>query len=175
MEQLLAYRAREESLKPWLEEQIINDLYVADLKLSLRRDMAKVWSVRDEDPMEAAATIVVVEGWCLRHLIYLKGQRWSTLNCKWTASLNEALRFLHIGQLVNNGLFKKWVKGHRHDFEHNITSWKMSFFEEFHRPGIRLKKLLRSGQNSDAECGSGSGRSTISDIYAYVACVCVDR
>ena len=121
MGRLLAYIAREESLKPWLEEQFISDLYAADLKLGLRRDMAKVWSMSDEDPMEAAATIVVVEGWCLRHLIYLKSQRWSKLNCKWTASLNEALRFLHMGQLVINGLFKKWVKGQRRDLEYNIT------------------------------------------------------
>ena len=97
VERLLAYLAREESLKPWLEEQFMSDLYAADLKLGMRRDMAKVWSVRDEDPMEAAATIVVVEGWCLRHLVFLKGQRWSQQNVKWTASLLEALRFLHIG------------------------------------------------------------------------------
>ena len=115
MEPLLVYIDREESLKLWLEEQLVNELYEADLKLGLRRDMAKVWSVSDEDPIEAAATIVLVEGWCLRHLIYLEGQRWSQLNCKWIASLYEALRFLHIGQLVNNGLFKKWVKEQRRD------------------------------------------------------------
>ena len=91
--------------------------------------MATVWSVRDEDLMEAAATIVVFEGWCLRHLIYLKGQRWSTQNCKWTTSLNEALRFLHIGQLFNNGVFKKWVKGHLCDLEHKFMSWYTAFCE----------------------------------------------
>ena len=90
--------------------------------------MAKVWNLSDEDPMEAAATIMVVEGWCLRHLIHLKGQKWSQLNCKWTASLHEALRFLHIGQLVNNSLFKKWVKGQRRDIEYNITSGTTAFF-----------------------------------------------
>ena len=37
-------------------------LYQADLKLGLRQDMVKVWVVRVEDPMEAAATIVAVEG-----------------------------------------------------------------------------------------------------------------
>ena len=61
-------------------------MYAADLKLDLRWDMTKVWSMSDEDLMEPAATIVAVEGWCLRHLICLKGQKWSQLNCKWTAS-----------------------------------------------------------------------------------------
>ena len=93
-----AYLDHEESLKPWLEEQFVSDIYAADLKLGLCRDMAKVWSVREEDPMEAAATIVAMEGWCLRHIIYLKGQQWSQLNCTSTASLFEALHFMHIGQ-----------------------------------------------------------------------------
>ena len=94
MEQFLAYLIHEDSLKPWLEEQFVSDMNAANLKLSLRRGMATVWGVRDEAPMEAAATIVAVEGWCLRRLIYIKGQRLSQLNCKWTASLHEALRFL---------------------------------------------------------------------------------
>ena len=38
MGQYLAYPYREESLKPWLEEQFISDLYAADLKLGLRRE-----------------------------------------------------------------------------------------------------------------------------------------
>ena len=42
VERLLAYLSRKESLKPSLEEQFISDLYVADLKLGLRRDMVKV-------------------------------------------------------------------------------------------------------------------------------------
>ena len=75
MQPLLVYIDREVSRKPWLEEQFFNDLYDTDLKLGLRRDMTKVWSISDEDPKEAAATIVLVDGWRLRHLIYLKGQR----------------------------------------------------------------------------------------------------
>ena len=86
MERFLAYLAREKIFKPRLEEQFVSDLHAADLKLGLRRNMAKVWSVSDDDPMEASATIVVVEGWCHSHLIYLKGQSWSKLNCIWTAS-----------------------------------------------------------------------------------------
>ena len=62
MEQTLAFLAREESLNPWLEEQFTSSLYAADLKLGLRRDMAKVWSVSNEEPLEATATIVLVEG-----------------------------------------------------------------------------------------------------------------
>ena len=61
MERFLAYLVHEESLKPWWGEHYVNDLYAADLKLGCHRDMTKVWSVRDEDPMEAAATIVAVE------------------------------------------------------------------------------------------------------------------
>ena len=99
IEQFLAYLSREESLKPWLEEQFVSDLYAADLNPGLRRDMAKIGSVSEEVPMAAAATIVVVEGWCLRHLIFLQGQRWSQRNCNWIASL--------IRHLVNNGLLKK--------------------------------------------------------------------
>ena len=92
--------------------------------------------------MEAAATIGIVEGWCPRHFIYLKGQRSAPLNCTWTASLHEALHLLHIGQLVNNWLFKKWVKGQHCDLEHNITSWTTAFFEEFHHPRISLGKVV---------------------------------
>ena len=44
MERLLANLARYESLTPWLEEQFVSGIYAADLKLGLRRDMAKVWS-----------------------------------------------------------------------------------------------------------------------------------
>ena len=105
-----------------MEEQFISSMYAADLKLGLRRDMEKVWSVSDKDPMMAAATIVVVEGWCLRHLILLKGQRWSQRNCNWAASLLKFLRLLHIGHLVNNGLFKTWVNNQLNDIEYKITS-----------------------------------------------------
>ena len=71
-ERLLAFLEQEGSLKPWLEEHFVRDLNAADFKL-LRRDMAKVWSESDEDPMAAADTIVVVEDWCFRHLIFLQG------------------------------------------------------------------------------------------------------
>ena len=89
MERFQAYVAHQESLKPWLKEQFISSLYAAYLTLGLRRDIAKVWSVSDEAPMAAAATIVVVEGWYLCHLIFLKGQRWSQRTCNWIASLDE--------------------------------------------------------------------------------------
>ena len=52
------------------------------------------------------------------------------------------MRFLHIGQPVNNGLFKKWVRGQRRDLEYNIPSWTTAFLEEFHRPGISLEKVV---------------------------------
>ena len=52
------------------------------------------------------------------------------------------MRFLHIGQLLNNGLFKKWVNGQLNDFEYNFMSWNTAFFEEFHRPGISLEKVV---------------------------------
>ena len=79
-EQFIAYLARNEIQKPWMDEQFVCDLYAADLKLGLHRGMAKVWSGKEEGPMEAAATLVAVEGWCLHCLIFLKGRKWSQLN-----------------------------------------------------------------------------------------------
>ena len=38
---------------------------------------------------------------------------------------------MHIGQLVNNGLFKKWIYGKFYDLEYDIASWKTSFFRTF--------------------------------------------
>ena len=59
MELNLTYLAREESLKPLLEEQFTSSLYAADPKLGLCRDLAKVWNVSDEDPVAATTTIAV--------------------------------------------------------------------------------------------------------------------
>ena len=125
--------------------------------------------------MGAAATIATVEGCCLRYLICLKGQRWSQLNCKWAAGLHEALGFLYIGQPVNNGLFKKWVKRQRRDLEYNITSWPKAFLRSFSVLALAWRGSMLFGRSTHTECRSGSGRSISLDIYAYAACVCVDR
>ena len=61
-------------MKRWLEAQFTADLYGADLRLGMRPNMALLWCVKDENPLEAAGTIIVLEGWCLRHLAYIQGQ-----------------------------------------------------------------------------------------------------
>ena len=96
----------------------------------------------------------------------------SQLNCKWTASLYEALRFLRIGQLVDNGLFKSWVKGHGGDLEYNIMSWTTPFLRSFIVLGLAWRRSLLFWRNTHTECGSGSGMSIILDTYAYATCVC---
>ena len=73
MVRFLSYLAREESLKPWMDEQSVCEFYEADLRLGLHRDIVKVCSVKQEVRMEAAATTVAVDGWCLRHLIVPRG------------------------------------------------------------------------------------------------------
>ena len=77
--------------------------------------------------------------------------------------------------MLNNGVFKKWVKGHLCVLEHKFMSWYAAFFVEFHSPGIRYEKVIAFRAEYTDRCGSGSGRSISLDNYTYVACVYVDR
>ena len=92
--------------------------------------------------MAATATIVPMEGCFLRHLIVLKGQRWSMSKCCWIAIQHEVFNILHIGHLVNNGLFKKWINSKLNDIECKFTSWATAFSEKFYRPKISLDKVI---------------------------------
>ena len=47
----------------WVGAQFTEDLHEEDLCLGMRPDMAMLWSVKGEDPLEAAGTIIVLEGW----------------------------------------------------------------------------------------------------------------
>ena len=95
-----AYLAEDDTMNRWVEAQFTDDLYKADLRLGIRPDMALLWCVKNEDPLEAAETIVVLEGWCLRHLTFIQGSPtthpWA---CIRDPLLNEILRLLHVGHL----------------------------------------------------------------------------
>ena len=62
-EHYTTYLAQEDNMTLWLEVQFTADLYEADLRLGMRPNMALLWSVNSECPLEAAGTIVVLEGW----------------------------------------------------------------------------------------------------------------
>ena len=69
-----AYYAEEDTMNRRREVQFTNDLYKEDLRIGMRPDMAMLWSVKGEGLLEATGTIVVLEGWCLRHLTFIQGR-----------------------------------------------------------------------------------------------------
>ena len=118
-----AYLAQEDSVKRWLEVQFTEDLNEADLRLGMRPGMALLWSVKDESPSEAAGTIVVLEGWCLRHLTFIQEQLSTHPRAlKWVAQLHEIFRLLHIDRLANNAIFNTWGRAQLEADEANFLA-----------------------------------------------------
>ena len=66
-----AYHAEDDTMNRWLEAQFTNTLYETDLRLGMRPDMALLRNIKGEGPLEAAGTIVVLEGWSLYHLTFI--------------------------------------------------------------------------------------------------------
>ena len=44
------------------------------MRLGMRPYIPILWCIPVEDPLEADATIVVLEGWYIHHLIFLQGK-----------------------------------------------------------------------------------------------------
>ena len=94
----------------------------------MRPDMALLWSVKGEGPLEAPGTIIVLEGWCLRHLTFIQGRPTTHPRAhKLVSLLNEILRLPNVGPLANKTLFKTWSHVHQKADEVKFSTWVEAF------------------------------------------------